>query len=315
MKRERKRLLAALLAFALTFVTIMSDVQIVKAKGPTIVKIYGTLSEWGDPQNLEIADEAPQGKILIAKMVSDGKYNLVDGDLDIALVLNNAETTIERETGVTYIPEKWQMAGNSCISFDGMEITSSDGNFPAFPSEDMNDVNEILAFFQKYPYADEMDFMTGEIIDPMIPYDVTITGDYTLNDVWANTFTVAEGAEFTLAPMYRQTGFDPSTGTRTYDTLSSGGILDGNRFVINGKFITLEGDRIENHPNLALYENGSLIVGENASFDLAEGTELILSDYVTCSGVTLYQYVDEEDAYGNVYPVLQSFEMDDKHGR
>ena len=135
------RLLSALL---LVFVTVFSDVRFVKAEPSpggtaTVYRIYAEIiqNEWGedvpDFDNAVIAEEAPDGKVLVAKYITDGTYvpkmSIEDHtDTDIMLFLNNVTIDLSG-TGEDRIKRfwDWRLAGDSCVIFDNMTVSSKDG--------------------------------------------------------------------------------------------------------------------------------------------------------------------------------------------
>ncbi len=308
-------------AFILLFVTIFSDVRIVKAAPngeADVYKIWAviTQNEYGEDEpiwdTMEIADSQPDGKELLAKFVNEGTYNPVDEDYGIMLFLNNSSIDLTA-AGVTVIPDKgqWRMAGNSSISYGGLVASSLDGNidddnvFPAFTGDPTN-VKDISDCFGPYPYDCVTDEDDNIILWPKHrKYDVVSTHTVYDECLFAGTLTV-----------------NPDVTLEVKDYDAEGGGTNGG--FIEASWIDLQGKIKMDKPSnewapafIRVYTNGWLNIGTKGSLEVGDGTELIFDDNATCNEALYSQMIREDGSayvWNNTHGKLRFvyFEENDK---
>ncbi|MBQ2184458.1 MAG: hypothetical protein II399_07445, partial [Lachnospiraceae bacterium] len=281
-------------ALILLFVTVFADVRFVKAETnpgtATVYRIYAKMVEneegYYEPDfdSLEIAENNPQGKDLIAKFITDGTYvpkiSIKDPtDAEVMLFLNNVTIDL-RGSGEDRIKRfwDWRLAGDSSVLFDNMTVSTKNGDdvneldvFPALSGDAT--IENISSVFGPYPYdllRDEND--PDKIIKyPKAPrYD--ITGEHMVEgEIFAGNLVIADGAVLYMKDFEAENG-----GT-------NGGIVEATNMDING---TLKMDAPSNEwapPQIRVYADGALNLGSKGSFDVAEGIELILHDNASCN--------------------------------
>ena len=281
--RKGMRIIAA---FILLFVTIFSDVRIVKAAPngeADVYKIWAVMTQNSEgediPTELEIADSQPAGKILFAKFINEGTYFPDGEDYDIMLLLNNASIDL-RGTGVNSIPgkEQWRMAGDSSISYGGLVASTinglieEDNAYPSFTGDPSN-IGDIMACYGQYPYERDEDEYGNVIRWPKHrKYDVN--GNHTVDDgspLFAGTLTVKENVTLEMKDY-------PADEGKT-----NGGIIEASWIDLNGKIQMDEPENEYAPAYIRIYGGGWLHIGDNGSLDVADGTELVLDDNASVS--------------------------------
>ena len=286
-----KRGMRLLVAFLLIFVTVFADVRFVKAAPSTgtakIYRIYAemTQNEWGeevpDFDNAVIAEEAPEGKILVAKYITDGTYVPKLGaedhtDAEISLFLNNVTIDLSG-TGEDRIKRfwDWRLAGDSKVIIDNMTVSTTDGDdleeldvFPAVTGKVT--IDKLRDVFGPYPYNVIKE--QGQIIKyPKEPrYDVT--GNHMVEgEIFAGRIVIDKGATLHMKDYEAENG-----GT-------NGGVIEATVVEANG---TIQLDAPSNDwapAQIRVYADGSLSLGSNGKIEAADGSELILHDRATCN--------------------------------
>ena len=277
-----KKKLSLLAAFILLFITIFSDVRIVKAAPngeADVYNIWAVIAQNGEPDELEIADSQPEGKVLFAKFIDNGTYSPSDEDFDIMLLLNNTSVDL-RGTGVNNIPDKnqWRMAGNSSIYYGGLVASSIDGNleddnaYPSFTGDPSN-IGDIMACYGQYPYERVEDEHGNVTLWPKHrKYDVI--GDHTVNDgdpLFAGTLTVNENVTLEMKDYAADEG-----GT-------NGGIIEASWIDLKGQIQMDEPQNDYAPAFIRIYGDGWLHIADTGSLVVGDGTELILDDNATVS--------------------------------
>ena len=274
-------------AFILLFVTIFSDVRIVKAAPDesgqaTVYKIWANLQQNAEGElgpdfgSMEISENQPGEKVLVAKFINGGTYVATDEDYGIWLLLNNVSMTAEKNQ----IPgkEQWRMAGASSICYGGLVASTlnlpveEDNAYPAY-TKDLTDLDQIIEFYTQYPYEPKLDEFGNITLWPKHrKYDVN--GNHTVDDgspLFAGTLTVKENVTLEMKEYPADEG-----GT-------NGGIIEASWIDLNGK---IQVDKPSNDyapAFIRIYGGGWLHIGDNGSLDVADGTELVLDDNASVS--------------------------------
>lgn len=282
-RKKLKKTLAGFLATSMLLGTGSGYTLQVSAEGEeaTVSLIWGNND---DPAQMVIAAEQPEGKDLIAKFIQNGTYTASSDDR-VMFVLDNA-TAI---TGHAYGEDHpFFLSGNSTISFDGLDISSTAERFKAY--DKTLTPTDLFGFYSDGAYAED--------VDNNLPlhYDYAVTGEYTHRGfLWANALTVPEGKTFVAGTFSENEG-----------EAKAGSLINAYQVNINGLFNMEKVEDDDKPTGLNILDNGSLTVGENGQLNGTEGSEIHILPGAKVNGLNLYEKGENQDVVDYTLP--------DEHG-